>query len=152
MSNEMNLEQAEGWKPEVGDVVVGTVVDLARQRSEYTGDLYPIITVQRDDGTLVAIHCFHTVLRNRMIELQPQIGETIGVKYISETEEVKEKGKKTRNKPAIYNVRVKGRSADIWGGMQVSHDMPVNGTSDIPADASDFTPDVAAQEDEDIPF
>lgn len=152
MSDNMNLEQAEGWRPEVGDVVIGEVVDLARQRSEYTGELYPIVTVKREDDSLIAIHCFHAILRNRMIELAPRIGETIGVKYISATEEIKEKGKKTRNKAAIYTVRVKGRAVDIWGGMEVSHDMPTNGASDVPVDTSDFAPDVSAQEDEDIPF
>src|SRR6266487_2231880 len=113
----MNLDTAEGWRPEVGDVIIGVVTDIARGFSDYRESYYPIVTIQPDEGSPVAVHCFHTVLLNRMVELKPKIGETIGIKFVKGSEKSTDKGKRG-NTASIYNVRVKGRSdSDIWNSM-----------------------------------
>lgn len=99
MPNETDFfEFAPGWRPEVGDEVIGTVVDVTTGENEY--GKYPIITLKRDDGSLVAVHGFHTVLRNQFKRARPRVGEQVGVRYIqSDTDN--EKGYHN------YSVRVK---------------------------------------------
>ena len=48
--------------------------------SDY-GDPYPIVTVERDDGTEVAFHGFHTIARRELANKRPQVGDTIGIAY-----------------------------------------------------------------------
>jgi hypothetical protein len=154
----MDLEYAKGWKPEEGDVLVGTVTNVDFGWSEYRGE-YPIITVQPEGGgDPVALHCFHDALFNRMSSLRPGIGERIGVQY---------KGKapsksNPRNTVARYVVRIDGRSTDPWAGRTQPERqarpaaVPPTGAPvdapDAPADASDFAAPNAAPADDDIPF
>ena len=79
---------AEAWKPKVGDKLVGVVVDVDLRASDY-GDPYPIVTVQRDDGTEVAFHGFHTVARRELAKKRPQIGDKIGIAYFGKGEPAK---------------------------------------------------------------
>lgn len=160
---EMNLDQAAGWKPEVGDVLVGEVLDVTRAVNFNQDGYYPIITIKPDRGSSrpinsvdedysqgdpVAIHGFHTVLRNRLIELKPLVGERIGIKYVSATEQTGEKGRKG-NKPAVYNVRVEGRGAeDAYAGMR-----PTGLVIDESKQVSFDDPEQSVTQDEDdIPF
>ena len=86
MSFEDRLEQgtAPAWRPDQGDddLLVGTVVDIDRGTSDY--EPYPLLTIIKEDGTEVAVHAFHTVLKNELIRQQPQLGERIGIKYLGE--------------------------------------------------------------------
>jgi hypothetical protein len=75
---------ATGWKPNPGDRLVGTVLDLDTRDGEY-GE-YPIVTIQTDLGDEIAIHGFHTVLRREFAKRQPQVGERIGVKYLGKSD------------------------------------------------------------------
>lgn len=151
----MDMEYAPGWKPDEGDVLVGTVVGIDFGWSQYQDDEYPIITVQREgtegkDGQ-VAVHCFHMALKSRILAMRPVAGERIGFQY---------KGKRPskdnpRNTVAQYVVRL-DRKTDPWAGRtrptqqaRPAQAAPVE--SDVPADASDFTPDMGKQDD-DIPF
>lgn len=145
----MNLENAEGWRPEVGEVLTGTVTDIARAWSDHKNGFYPIVTVKSDsgsskidEGTEVAVHCFHTVLYNRVVELRPVIGERIGIKYVAATEKG---GKGGNNKPAIYNVKIEGRSAEgVWDSMDTD---PRFKTKDAQTELTD-----AVTQEDDIPF
>ena len=86
MSFEDRLEQgtAPAWRPdqEDADLLVGKVVDIDRGQSDY--EPYPILTIEKKDGTVVAFHAFHTVAKNILMEKKPNIGETIGIKYHGE--------------------------------------------------------------------
>jgi hypothetical protein len=68
-----------GWRPQPGDKLIGTVTGL----TEGTGNWgpYPIVEVEQADGTIVAAHCFHTILRNEIEGRKPAIGDQIGIKY-----------------------------------------------------------------------
>ena len=72
---------AEAWKPEPGDKLIGTVVDLDERDSAYGDEPYPIVTVQDDDGNELAFHAFHTVARNELAKQRPAIGDRIGIAY-----------------------------------------------------------------------
>lgn len=157
----MNLDTAEGWRPEAGDFLVGEVTDISRALNWNSDGYYPIVTIKVEKGTsggndvsdtLVAVHCFHAILANRMVELRPKVGETIGVKFVRGSEKPKKKGEK--HTPAVYNVRIKGRSADsIWDSMPsnlpLKSDIP---ESDVNSNAEDFIAGAVTQEDDDIPF
>ena len=127
MSEEMNLETAEGWRPEEGDTVIGTVVVVDAGWSDFKNGYYPIITVQPDDGAPVAVHCFHDVLEKRVTDLRPEPGDTIGIKY-----QGKRKTKDGNREVAIYTVRVKGKSpVSVWDTRLAPATAPAQ--SDIPA-------------------
>lgn len=86
-SFEDRLEQgnAPAWRPdkEDADLLVGKVVTIDRGQSDY--EPYPILTIEKEDGTgEVAVHGFHTVLKNELVKQQPQVGERIGIKYLGE--------------------------------------------------------------------
>ncbi len=74
---------AEAWKPNPGDTLVGEVVDVDTHDAGYGS--YPIVTVRTDDGGEVAIHGFHTVLKREFAKARPEIGSRIGVKYLGPT-------------------------------------------------------------------
>jgi hypothetical protein len=75
------FDYAPGWKPNPGDVVKGTVTEI----NEYAGGgygSYPIVTLAQENGDgEVALHCFHTALRNQLAELGVQVGDNVGVFY-----------------------------------------------------------------------
>jgi hypothetical protein len=75
---------APAWRPDKEDpsVLIGKVVSIEQGTSEY--EPYPLIVVEQDDGTEMAVHGFHTVLKNELIKQRPQIGERIGIKYLGE--------------------------------------------------------------------
>jgi hypothetical protein len=74
---------AAGWRPGVGDSIVGVVVDLDETLSNYGEGVYPVLTIARDsDGTEVAVHCFHSVLKGEVAKKRPQVGDRIGIKYL----------------------------------------------------------------------
>jgi hypothetical protein len=119
--SEMNLDQdlAQGWRPQEGDVVIGEVLEVTSGWSDYAKDYYPIVTVKpegkvrqgEDDKSTklvetdaIAIHCFHQVLRDRMVELRPTPGERLGVKYSGIV-----KSKDGKRDISVYTVKVEGR-------------------------------------------
>lgn len=143
-------ENAEGWRPDEGAVLIGRVVKVDLGWSDYTGSHYPIVTVQPAQGDPVAVHGFHTALRARLMMLKPMAGETIGFRYHG-----KRPTKDGRRDVATYTVKVKGRDADVWGTL---------GTAAPPQPAAGFTPRTVADtpvpsaseltpvDDDDIPF
>ncbi len=69
----------EGWKPKVGDSLIGTVAEVSTRDSDYGGE-YPVVVIETEDGREIAIHAFHTVLKNELARLRPREGDKLGVK------------------------------------------------------------------------
>lgn len=82
---------AEPWKPDEGDFVIGVVLDVQTREGEY-GD-YLLVTLETDDGREVEVHGFHTTLRNELMKLDPRVGDELAVRYL---------GKKTSATGASY--------------------------------------------------
>lgn len=141
----MDFDYAEGWRPNPGDVIVGVVTDISMGHNEWGS--YPIVTVKPDDGEAVAIHAFHTSLMNQFTELQPRQGETIGVAFKG-----KQRTKDGKREVAVYRVKVKGRTADVWGALSNQRPPQPPIPTDIPATVEDFAPSGAPAPDDDIPF
>ncbi|HXF37595.1 MAG TPA: hypothetical protein VNO17_10520 [Actinomycetota bacterium] len=70
----------EPWRPEPGDKLVGTIIELGERASEYGGS-YPLVTVMTDDGREVVWHAFHTVARSELARQRPEVGDRIAAKY-----------------------------------------------------------------------
>lgn len=109
-------EYAEGWKPKAGDVVEGKVTDVDSAYSTYTNSLYPIVTIQKDDGTEVSVHGFHTVLKKELLKRRPKIGEAIRIVFVG-MRKMKNEGMEA----AIYKVTTEsGISGDIWNAFHTT--------------------------------
>lgn len=81
IADRMNDPDPEGWRPEVGDTIIGTIEDIGSRISDFNGEPYPILTIAQEDGSVVAVHAFHSVLKNEIDALNPSIGDEIGVRY-----------------------------------------------------------------------
>lgn len=73
--------ETETAKLEAGESVVGVLLDLTLRDSDY-GDPYPVVTIETSDGREVEVHGYHSVLRNRLFELDPQPGDQLGIKCL----------------------------------------------------------------------
>lgn len=86
----LSQPEPEGWKPAVGDTIMGTVVDIETAGQESTFGSYPLVTVEEADGTLVAVHCFHTMLKSRIERAKSsgklREGSRIGITYYGPVE------------------------------------------------------------------
>jgi hypothetical protein len=100
MLDRLQQEAAEGWNPNEGDTLVGTVLSIkASQPNEY--GIYPIVTLQSEDGKSVAVHCFHQTLKERLLEKRPAPGEKIAIQYVG-TKESKQRTDPS-GKPVTYH-------------------------------------------------
>lgn len=72
-------QDPEPWKPEPGDTLVGTVIEVTTRESEF--GVYPLIGVMTEDGGEYYLHCFHTVLTREIARRRPKIGDTIAVRF-----------------------------------------------------------------------
>lgn len=127
----MELESIpEGWRPKDGDVIIGTVQEVTKGWSDYTDTYYPIVVIKPDDGDAVSVHAFHAVLRNRLTELRPVVGETLGIKYVG-----KQKSKDGKRDVTVYIVKVEGRSGgNVWDEVEETPRVASPVGSDVPTD------------------
>ena len=135
-----DLDFAEAWKPEPGDVISGEVTSISTRDGGY--GQYPIIEIKTDDGEVRACHAFHTVLSNELARVAPQKGSRIAILY---------RGKEEREEsPDFHSYRVKDLSetphAFDWNGeRKLATDGPVERFSEPIEKPSRGT-------EEDIPF
>lgn len=80
IEDRLNSESAPGWRPEPGEQLVGTIVEIGTAHGDY-GE-YPLLVVERTDGTDVSVHAFHTVLKSELASKRPTEGDVIGIKYL----------------------------------------------------------------------
>jgi len=74
------------WKPEAGDRLVGTVVDLGERDSQF-GGVYPMVTILTDGGEEFVVHGYHTVLKGELAQQRPAAGDHIGIAYMGRDQE-----------------------------------------------------------------
>jgi hypothetical protein len=81
----MNRDIAPAWRPEPGTTMVGTLNGLRMGRDGGYGE-YPILIYTLDDGSVVSLHAFHTILRDQLREMKPKTGDRHLVHYIGKLE------------------------------------------------------------------
>lgn len=73
------LAQAPAWRPDVNDVLSGPILGFRLGSTTEYGE-YPVLVIKSENGPL-AFHCFHSLVRERLRELQPKKGDVIIVLY-----------------------------------------------------------------------
>lgn len=111
MEYQLGLDYAPAWRPENdGDSILGVITAIAMGHSEF--GTYPIITILTADGEMLAVHGFHTILKQRLIEIRPSVDEILGVKYLGHV--LPEDGTKNVNDYYAYKVLINRPANDIW--------------------------------------
>lgn len=75
-------DYAPAWRPEAGDEVEGKVVQVDARENEW--GVYPILTLEDEGASQVAVHCIHSVLRReiaRNFDPAAIVGQNIKIKY-----------------------------------------------------------------------
>lgn len=76
-------EDAEPWIPETpGEHIFGEVEEVSTREGDY-GE-YSVVTLLTADGSVRSIAGFGTVLKGKLAELDPQPGDSLGVKFVGE--------------------------------------------------------------------
>lgn len=111
-------DYAPAWRPEPGNSVVGFVQEITLGTTDY--GTYPIVTIVSEVGERVAIHAFHSVLKDGLLRARPSIGEEIAVRYngkrLPKGVNPKDKGAKDKEYHD-YRVIVNRAPEDIWGAV-----------------------------------
>ena len=147
MSLEDRLESGlpAAWRPDQDDpvLIVGEVVDIQVGTSDYAP--YPLLVIRQDGGEEKAIHGFHTVLKNELVRLKPQIGERMGIKFLGE--QATKPGSKFKSFIG-YRVRV-DRDSAVFDWNKIGKEEPQDEAYVAPEEP--VTVPASAGEDE-IPF
>ncbi len=133
----------EGWRPEPGDMLVGTVAAVSRAWSDWSNSFYPLVTIKDEDGKHTDVHAFHHTLKSRLMEVKPKVGERIEVVY-----EGKTKTKDGKREVAVYRVTFPDATGEeVWSSLDEQDSRAARAArpqSEIPVDTDGL--------DEDIPF
>ena len=73
-------EYGTAWRPQAGDTVSGIVESIKLIDPNGRG-AYPCVDIREDDGELVSVHAFHSVLRRELARKAPGLGDRIGITY-----------------------------------------------------------------------
>jgi hypothetical protein len=69
------------WKPVVDDELVGRVVRREQLANKFNPELpTECLVVHTDDGDARTVFCNHIVLRNKILKLDPQVGDRIAIR------------------------------------------------------------------------
>lgn len=138
--------ESEAWMPEPGDTIVGTIIDVGSNDAGY--GIYPILTVEREDGTVNSVHAFHTVLKSEVANRQPRAGDRVGIKYLGK---VKTKGGKGEYEAYKVRWEIRHEPAPDWEAMaEDAEEERKYITKDAEQVAQQAEPGGA--QDDDIPF
>lgn len=75
---------ASAWRPDTGDILVGTLKDYKEDVQTQYG-VCDVAEISDPDGQRQAVWLFHRVLENLWEEENPEIGDNVGVLYLGET-------------------------------------------------------------------
>lgn len=84
MDAELDKGSGKAWIPEkAGEQIMGVIESVEEIASEYSkvGKCH-IITVRDKAGELHSVRGYGTVLENRLRELDPKVGDGIGIRYL----------------------------------------------------------------------
>jgi hypothetical protein len=110
-------EEAVAWIPkDEGETIIGKVVSVGTVTSSFQPDQeIPRVLLLKDDGTYASLTGYHTVLRLRLEEAAPKVGDRLAAKFFGE----KNNNAGTRTFKS-YGVKV--RRADGGNGSGVTAD------------------------------
>lgn len=115
------ISEAEGWRPEEGSELEGTVLGVKLAYSDVSESEYPIVFVMPKDwdpdkGEAIAVHGFGAVLKNELIGQRPELGDTIYIRRGGEREATRKGWSGAINYAVLVTKPgVSGRS--VWDAM-----------------------------------
>jgi hypothetical protein len=89
---QMKMRTAPAWRPAPNTTMYGVVVDMGIGESGF-GE-YPIITYKLEDDSYVKVHAFHTLMRDKLAELNTVKGSEQFLTYLGLTLKNSSKDKK----------------------------------------------------------
>lgn len=100
MQDRLNRE-SENWRPDQDPKHPNPVSGIIDEISTFEGEYgtVPVLAVLDEAGKEWRVFCFGSVLQNRMVELKPNVGDTIGIKFLG-----KEKSRNFSNDYRNYKV------------------------------------------------
>jgi len=105
-SAESLQEEMEKWDgfPEAfrfrpGDTLTGRLLNMEQGHTDYGTS--PILTIQTTDGKLHTVWVFHTVLKSKLMSLNPRTGDVLSIKRLEDSE----KGYKSYH-VRVHNLRI----------------------------------------------
>jgi hypothetical protein len=114
---------SEPWRPADNEdhpnPLIGTVVEIDEGDGDYGP--YPILYIKDDDGNEWRWHVFGGVAQGRMIKLRPEVGDTIGARFLG-TVPSKTKGYKPYANWKIALEKASGKAAGgpDWDAMKAT--------------------------------
>lgn len=111
LQERLALASAEGWNPSEGDTLIGTILDIKASRENEYG-IYPIVTLATEQGN-VAVHAFHELLKNGLMEARPAVGERIAIAYLGERQS-KANDDRTYHNYSVVVDRPSDDTSDSW--------------------------------------
>ena len=114
--DDMNADVV-AYKPErAGESVEGEIVSLDVTSSEFTDEAIPVIVLKQDDAVYRSVRGYHSVLRARLTEAVPRVGDRLAIKY-----EGRKQNRKGTGSYHNYTVRLaRGSSAPTDAGADVA--------------------------------
>jgi hypothetical protein len=82
LRDRLDEPEPEVWQPKDEPVLTGVIESISMRPSKGDKPPYPAIGVVSEDGIRRVWLAWHSVAKARLAELRPQVGETIGVKYL----------------------------------------------------------------------
>lgn len=87
------MESAPSWRPEPGQTLTGRLIGARKAEGGEYG-AYPVAIFENvSDGSYVAVHAFHTLLKDGLAKLSPKKDDVVTMHYVGyqETNESKKK-------------------------------------------------------------
>lgn len=134
IQDRLDREPAPGWKPNPGDQIVGTIVEISEAPGTNWGP-YPLLVIEQADGTEVSVHAFHTVLKKEIAAKRPTEGDEIGIRYLG-----KPSGKDYEAYRVVLDRKTPARGTD-WGAVERQADAELGTTAQpvtVPSAANDW--------------
>lgn len=96
----IRIRSAAAWRPSPGDMVDGRVVKLLARESDF--GLYPIVVIDTGDVNYVAVHAFHTILRDALRELKTKPDDELVIVYQGKIQSNKPYGEDAETGKKLY--------------------------------------------------
>lgn len=75
------VQPPPSWRPEVGDELIGIATGWSKGRTR-RDEVHPILIVETEEGRRLGVWLFNRVLREKVAELDVQVGEMVLVRRL----------------------------------------------------------------------
>lgn len=91
----LTADSGDAWTPhldeDVPDGIQGRVVSrtVIESDQKYGGGTIPLLEIEESNGHIWSVRGYHSVLRGQIEKNDPQIGDTVAIKYLGEVDNKK---------------------------------------------------------------